>query len=158
MYRGEYLAGYAGETVNLRFDPKDITTILVYRQEKNQEVFLTRAHAQSLETEQLALDEALAASRRLRTAGKTITNQSLLQEVLDRDALVATKKSRKERQKLEQKVLRSASVDESKTEFLPDQVVEQLRKWNLMLRFTLNTRTLRCGTMNNFVKNMGFKQ
>ncbi|MEH2319403.1 MAG: Mu transposase C-terminal domain-containing protein [Nostoc sp.] len=72
MYRGEYLAGYAGETVNLRFDPRDITTILVYRQENNQEVFLTRAYAQGLETEQLALDEAEAASRRLRTAGKTI--------------------------------------------------------------------------------------
>ncbi|MEH2453115.1 Mu transposase C-terminal domain-containing protein [Nostoc sp.] len=124
IYRGEYLAGYAGETVNLRFDPRDITTILVYRQENNQEVFLTRAHAQGLETEQLALDEAEAASRRLRTAGKTISNQSLLQEVVDRDALVATKKSRKERQKLEQAVLRSAGVDESKTESLPSQVVE----------------------------------
>ncbi len=124
MYRGEYLAGYAGETVNLRFDPRDITTILVYRQEKNQEVFLTRAHAQGLETEQLALDEAEAASRRLRTAGKTISNQSLLQEVIDRDALVATKKSRKERQKLEQAVLRSAAVDESNRESLPSQVVE----------------------------------
>lgn len=124
MYRGEYLAGYAGETVNLRFDPRDITTILVYRQQKNQEVFLTRAHAQGLETEQLALDEAEAASRRLRTAGKTISNQSLLQEVVDRDALVATKKSRKERQKLEQAVLRSAGVDESKTESLSSQVVE----------------------------------
>ncbi|MEH2172547.1 MAG: transposase [Nostoc sp.] len=124
MYRGEYLAGYAGETVNLRFDPRDITTILVYRQENNQEVFLTRAHAQGLETEQLALDEALAASRRLRTAGKTISNQSLLQEVVDRDALVASKKSRKERQKLEQAVLRSAAVDESKTESLPSEIIE----------------------------------
>jgi len=124
MYRGEYLAGYAGETVNLRFDPRDITTILVYRQEKNQEVFLTRAHAQGLETEQLSLDEAEAASRRLRTAGKTISNQSLLQEVIERDALVASKKSRKERQKLEQAVMRSAGVDESKTESLPSQVVE----------------------------------
>ncbi|QLE40451.1 DDE-type integrase/transposase/recombinase [Nostoc sp. C052] len=124
MYRGEYLAGYAGETVNLRFDPKDITTILVYRQEKNQEVFLIRAHAQGLETEQLSLDEALAASCRLRTIGKTISNQSLLQEVMDRDALVTTKKSRKERQKLEQAILRSAAVDESKTESLPFQVVE----------------------------------
>ncbi|MBD2495472.1 Mu transposase C-terminal domain-containing protein [Nostoc sp. FACHB-280] len=124
MYRGEYLAGYAGETVNLRFDPRDITTILVYRQEKNQEVFLTRAHAQGLETEQLSLDEAEAASSRLRTAGKTISNQSLLQEVIERDALVASKKSRKERQKLEQAVLRSAGVDESKTESLSSQVVE----------------------------------
>lgn len=51
------------------------------------------------------------ASRRLRTTGKTITNQLLLQEVIDRDALVASKKNRKERQKLEQAVLRSTAVD-----------------------------------------------
>ena len=30
MYRGENLAGYAGENVILRFDPRDITTVLVY--------------------------------------------------------------------------------------------------------------------------------
>jgi putative transposase len=34
MYRGEYLAGYAGENVVLRYDPRDITTVLVYRQER----------------------------------------------------------------------------------------------------------------------------
>ncbi|MEM9927042.1 MAG: Mu transposase C-terminal domain-containing protein [Cyanobacteria bacterium P01_D01_bin.50] len=105
MYRGEYLAAYAGETVNLRFDPKDITTVLIYRQDKNQEVFLTRAHAQGLETESLSLDEAIASSRRIRNAGKTISNQSLLQEVVERDAIVTQKKSRKERQKLEQVLL-----------------------------------------------------
>jgi len=124
MYRGEYLGGYAGETVNLRFDPRDITTVLVYRQEKNQEVFLTRAHAQGLETEKLSLDEAEAASRRLRNAGKTVTNQALLQEVIDRDALVANKKSRKERQKLEQEISRSPAVNESKTESLTSPAME----------------------------------
>jgi len=124
MYRGEYLAGYAGETVNLRYDPRDITTVLVYRQEKSQEVFLTRTHAQGLETEQLSLDEAEAASRRLRNAGKTVSNQALLQEVLERDAMVANKKSRKERQKLEQAILRSAAVNESKTESLASSVME----------------------------------
>ncbi len=77
-----------------------------------------------METEQLSLDEAEVASRRLRAAGKTISNESLLQEVLERDAFVASKKSRKERQKLEQAILRSTLVDESKTESLPFQVVE----------------------------------
>uniref|UniRef100_UPI0026C687A2 Mu transposase C-terminal domain-containing protein n=1 Tax=Chlorogloea sp. CCALA 695 TaxID=2107693 RepID=UPI0026C687A2 len=124
MYRGEYLEGYAGETVNLRFNPRDITTILIYRQEKNQEVFLTRAHTQGLETEKLSLDEAEVASRRLRAAGKTISNQSLLQEVLERDAFVTSKKSRKDRQKLEQAVLRPTPINESKTEFLSFQIVE----------------------------------
>lgn len=101
MYRGEYLEGYAGDTVILRYEPRDITTIWVYRQKKHQEVFLTRAHAQDLETEQLSVDEAKASAKKLRDAGKTISNQSILQEVIEREALVE-KKSRKQRQKAEQ--------------------------------------------------------
>ncbi|WNZ47518.1 Mu transposase C-terminal domain-containing protein [Leptolyngbya boryana CZ1] len=115
MYRGEYLAGYAGETISLRFDPTDITTVLVYRQEDKKEVFLTRAYAQGLETEQLSLEEAKASSRRLRQAGKALSNEAILQEALERDALVAKKKSRKERQKEEQKLVRSQ----------PEKIVEQ---------------------------------
>lgn len=107
MYRGEYLAGYAGETVSLRFDPTDITTVLVYRQEEKKEVFLARAYAQGLETEQLSQEEAKASARRLRQAGKTLSNEAILQESLERDALVAKKKSRKDRQKEEQKLARS---------------------------------------------------
>jgi len=107
MYRGEYLAGYAGETVSLRFDPTDITTVLVYRQEDKKDVFLTRAYAQGLETEQLSLAEAKASSRKLRQVGKSLSNEAILQEALDRDALVAKKKSRKDRQKEEQKLARS---------------------------------------------------
>jgi putative transposase len=30
MYRGDRLAGYAGENVILRYDPRDITTVLVF--------------------------------------------------------------------------------------------------------------------------------
>jgi len=107
MYRGEYLAGYAGETVSLRFDPTDITTVLVYRQEDKKDVFLTRAYAQGLETEQLSLAEAKASSRKLRQVGKSLSNEAILQEALDRDALVSKKKSRKDRQKEEQKLARS---------------------------------------------------
>jgi putative transposase len=102
MYRGEYLEGYAGETVTVRYDPRDITTIWIYRQEKQQEVFLTRAHAQGLETEQLPVDEAKASAKRLREAGKTISNQSILLEVMEREAFVEGKKTRKQRQKEEQ--------------------------------------------------------
>ncbi|NJL41948.1 MAG: DDE-type integrase/transposase/recombinase [Leptolyngbyaceae cyanobacterium SM1_4_3] len=107
MYRGEYLAGYAGETVAVRFDPNDITTLLVYRQENNQDVFLARAYAQGLETEQLSFEEAKASSRRLRAIGKTLSNQAIHQEVLERDALTSKKKNRKQRQKEEQKMVRS---------------------------------------------------
>jgi putative transposase len=127
-YRGENLAGYAGETVVLRFDPRDITTIYVYRTEGEKEVFLTNAHAQDLETETIALDEAKASSRRVREAGKTISNRSILEEVRDRDVFVEKKqKGRKARQKAEQERLPSRpqpqSVEIAAVE--PDEIVEK---------------------------------
>lgn len=70
MYRGENLAGYAGERVVLRYDPRDITTILVYRWERDREVFLARAYAQDLETEQLSLEEVKASNKKIREKGK----------------------------------------------------------------------------------------
>ncbi len=103
MYRGEYLAGYAGETVILRYEPRDITEVLVYRKEENKEVFLARAYAQDLETETISLDEAQASSRKVRKAGKNISNRSILEEIRDRNLFTsADKKTRKERQKEEQ--------------------------------------------------------
>ncbi|WP_072619869.1 Mu transposase C-terminal domain-containing protein [Spirulina major] len=102
MYKGEYLAGYVGERVVLRYDPRDITTVLVYRREKSQEVFLARAYAQDLETEQLTLEDAKAINKKIREKGKTISNRSILDEVRDRDLFVSKKKTKKERQKEEQ--------------------------------------------------------
>ena len=102
MYRGEYLAGYAGERVVLRYDPRDITTVLVYQREKGKEVFLARAYAQDLETERLSLEEAKAINRKIREEGKNLSNRSILDEVRDRDLFVSQQKTKKERQKAAQ--------------------------------------------------------
>lgn len=75
-YRGEYLAAYAGESVTLRFDPRDISTVFVYRQESGKEMLLSQAHAIDLETEQISLEEAKAASGRIRSQGKQLSNKS----------------------------------------------------------------------------------
>jgi putative transposase len=113
-YRGEYLAGYAGQTVNIRYDPRDITTIWIYRQDRGKEEFITRAHAQGLETEQLSWDEAKASAKRIRDAGKAITNQTILydafEQTLEQEA--TNKPSRKQRQKLEQSYKISNPVKE----------------------------------------------
>ena len=77
--------------------------VLVYRQEGDKEVFLARAFAQDLETENISLDEAKASSRKVRQAGKTLSNRSILNEIRDRDLFTSPdKKTRKERQKEEQ--------------------------------------------------------
>lgn len=87
-YQGEHLAGYAGESVIVRYDPRDITTVLIYEVKESKEVFLTRAHAQGWETETLSYAEAQAISQRKREAGKAISNRSMLEEVGDRDRRV----------------------------------------------------------------------
>ncbi|MBP5974041.1 Mu transposase C-terminal domain-containing protein [Brasilonema sp. CT11] len=108
MYRGELLAGYAGESVVLRYDPRDITTILVYRTEGDKEVFLARAYAQDLQTEELSLDEAKASSRKVREAGKAVSNRSILAEVRERETFSLPKKTKKERQQAEQTEVQKA--------------------------------------------------
>lgn len=108
MYRGELLAGYAGESVVLRYDPRDIITILVYRRQGDQEVFLARAYAQDLETEELSLDEAKAISRKLREAGKAVNNRSIFAEVRERETFSPPKKTKKERQQAEQAEVKKA--------------------------------------------------
>jgi putative transposase len=102
VYRGEYLASYTGDTVSVRYDPKDVTTIWVYRQEKGKEVFLTRAYALGLETEILSLYEARAYAKRIHQEKRKISNESIHQEILHRDSAVEKKKNRKQRQKEEQ--------------------------------------------------------
>ena len=100
-YKGEYLEGYSGKTISLRYNPRDITTILIYQYNGTKEEFLTRAHAQGLETEHLSLDEARASAKKLREQGKALTNESILQEFIEREATVK-KKTRKQRHKEEQ--------------------------------------------------------
>jgi putative transposase len=116
MYRGENLGGYGGESVVVRFDPRDITTILIYRREGENEVFLARAHAQDLETEELSLDEAKAMSRKIREKGKEVTNRSILSEVRDRDIFVNQKPTQKERKKAEQAKVKQVNVSVSVTQ------------------------------------------
>jgi putative transposase len=116
MYRGENLGGYGGESVVVRFDPRDVTTILVYRREGENEVFLARAHAQDLETEELSLDEAKAMSRKIRAKGKEVTNRSILAEVRDRDIFVNQKPTKKDRKKAEQAQVKQVQVSVSVTQ------------------------------------------
>ena len=88
VYRGEYLGGYEGEKVVLRYDPRDITSLYIYRQQSNREEFLTRAHALNLETERLSLTEAKAIARRLRRERQEISNKSVLAEIRERQKFV----------------------------------------------------------------------
>ena len=88
-YLGEHLGGYAGEKVVIRYNPRDITTILVYEYKSGRDRFIARAHAQDLETEVLSVAEAKAISRRLRRNGRLVSNKMMLEEVRNREREVA---------------------------------------------------------------------
>jgi putative transposase len=89
-------------------------------------VFLTRAHAHDLETEQLSVDEAKASAKRVRSAGKSITNQAILYDVIDRSIEKETisKPSRKQRREDEQAYKKPTTVTKT---------VEEIQTENLKL-------------------------
>jgi putative transposase len=108
-YRESYLEANEGDSVIVRYDPRDITTIWVYRLEKGKEVLVGAAHALDLETEQVSLEEAKAASRRVRQAAKTISNHTILAQVRDRDAFIEQKKKSRQQRKREEQANGTAS-------------------------------------------------
>jgi len=97
-YQGEHLAAYAGESVVMRYNPRDITTVFIYQPQDGKEVFVTRAHAQGLETESLSYADAQAMSRQIRASGRAISNQSILSEVRDREVAIEKLKRPKRQQ------------------------------------------------------------
>ncbi|MBD1847518.1 Mu transposase C-terminal domain-containing protein [Cyanobacteria bacterium FACHB-63] len=122
-YQNDALAAYAGETVVMRYDPRDITTVLVYRSEIEREAsehipseqrlkwiketLLASAYIQGLEGEQLSLEEAKEMSRSIRREGKAVNHQSMLDTTHDHYAFLdQKKKTRRDRQKEEQAAIR----------------------------------------------------
>ncbi|BAY29313.1 integrase, catalytic region [Nostoc carneum NIES-2107] len=99
-YRADHMKGRDGETVVLRYDPADVTTLLVYKiNTDGTEEFLDYAHAQGLETEHLSLRELKAINKQLKEAREEINNGSILEAMLDRQAFVeqTVKQNRKQR-------------------------------------------------------------
>ncbi|MBD1996139.1 Mu transposase C-terminal domain-containing protein [Leptolyngbya sp. FACHB-541] len=154
IYQNDDLAAYAGETVVIRYNPGDITTVLVYRQEVKREaseyepseqnlkwikeIFLASAHIQDLEDKQLSLDEAKDMSRTIREQGKAVNHDSMLDEVRDREAFLAQKKkTRRDREKEEQTLLKSTEnvampTEPSEPDIREEQVLEipQFEIWD----------------------------
>jgi putative transposase len=77
LYRGDNLAVYEGDNIILKFDPRNIMTLSVYRREGETDVFLARAYAQDWETEKLSLDEAKAMIQEVRENGQQGADRSI---------------------------------------------------------------------------------
>ena len=126
-YQGEHLGAYAGESVIVRYNPRDITTVFIYQLKDCKEVFLTRAHAVGWETETLSYKEAQAISKGKRSAGKAIDNRSMLEEVRDRDSAVKKmqKTQRKKKILAKKSVIKPSMVYESNMVKPETQVISQ---------------------------------
>jgi putative transposase len=123
-YKGEHLAAYQGETIALRYDPADITTLYIYRHEAGKEVFLTRAVSVGLEAETLSLKELETTKKKVRSKGKEVSPRLLKETLQQQEAEVAKgSKTMKERRKSAQaqvflKTVESRTPEKVEDEFL----------------------------------------
>jgi putative transposase len=114
-YRGDCLLGYECQSIILRYDPRNIITLLAYTQEKRGQpaTFLGVVTAKDLEREKLSLEELKLTLRRIRKQGKAIDNSLILSERIDLHNFAAEKigekKSRRERRKTEHKRVKDRS-------------------------------------------------
>jgi putative transposase len=83
-YRGDNLAVYEGENVIIKFDPRNILTLSVYRREEETDIFLAHAYAQDWETEKLSLDEVKAMNLKLRENGQQGADRSITLPQMDK--------------------------------------------------------------------------
>jgi putative transposase len=104
LYKGENLGQHTGDTVFLKFDPRDITMLLVYSRRDSRERFIARAYAVGLEADKLSLEEVKHSVKRLNKAGKQINNVAIREETIRRRKFFASKQNltRKDRRNAEE--------------------------------------------------------
>ena len=93
LYKGEYLGQHVGNEVFLKFDPRDITMLLVYSRRDGREKFISRARAVGLEADRLSLEDVRHSVKRLKLAGKQIDNVAIREETIRRRKLFASKQN-----------------------------------------------------------------
>ncbi|MGK7957192.1 MAG: Mu transposase C-terminal domain-containing protein [Crocosphaera sp.] len=124
-YRSSLLRGREGERVSIRYDPDDITTILVYEYlDDGTEAFLDYAHAQNLETEKLSYRELKAINKKLNQEEEAINNDKVLDAMMERMEMTEklVKKNRQQRQQnAHEKVNSPPSVTEKLSIPEPDE-------------------------------------
>ncbi|HEY9601546.1 MAG TPA: Mu transposase C-terminal domain-containing protein [Allocoleopsis sp.] len=128
VYRGDCLVEHQGELVTLRYDPRNIITLLAYRPEKEGQPahYLGVLKARDLEQERLSLDELERMNRKIRQEGEAIDSSSILSEIMDRDSFVKQKlKGKKARRRAEQARKERTSQPSKVIELRPRSAVSQ---------------------------------
>lgn len=113
VYKGEYLAGYAGQKMALRYDPDNLGVIYIYRLEHNKEEFLARAFPllEGFERRSLKEWQAIKKAMKLSSTVVTSTNISEFFEKQDDKPKKTLRQRRKVAQKENKKLLTDSMED-----------------------------------------------
>ncbi|MBD2214087.1 Mu transposase C-terminal domain-containing protein [Nostoc linckia FACHB-104] len=129
VYQGDCLLNYEGKQVSLRYDKRNITTVLAYTRPINSEPgeFLGVIQARDCERERMSLAELNYIKKKLRDEGKQVDNSSILNERLStfEDVEQNRKERRRQRQKKAQQKHEIKSNKSKLIELFPENVNPQ---------------------------------
>lgn len=124
VYQGNCLLKYEGKQVSLRYDKRNITTVLAYTRPVNGEPgeFIGIIQARDCERERMSLAELNYIKKKLRNEGKEVDNSSILNERLSRfDDVERTRKTRRRQRQKEAQQKHEVKTNKSKVvELFPE--------------------------------------
>ena len=122
VYQADWLEEYKGQYISLRYDPRNIATLLVYSAEAEEQPsqFLGVVKARDYEGNILVLKDWKNTKKRILAEGREIDQASILSERLDLNKFAQEKiKTLKQRQKAEQKRIDQKSEPTNVVELRP---------------------------------------
>jgi putative transposase len=129
IYQGDCLLNYEGKQVSLRYDKRNITTILAYTRPINGEPgeFIGVIQARDCERERMSLAELNYIKKKLRNEGKEVDNSSILNERLSifEDVEQNRKERRRQRRKKAQQKHEVKSNNSQVVELFPENATSE---------------------------------
>jgi putative transposase len=127
IYQGDCLIDYIGEEISLRYDPRNIITLLAYTAAKHLQPseLIGVIKARNFSDEQMTLDELKWIVQKLRRQLKKADNISILHERYNHLNLIEEKRTEKRRKRRKKQHKRDKDHNQSKvTQIFPQNVLE----------------------------------
>ncbi|BAY96429.1 transposase-like Mu [Tolypothrix tenuis PCC 7101] len=149
VYQGDWLLNYEGKQVSLRYDKRNITSVLAYTRPINGEPgeFIGVIQARDCERERMSLAELNYIKKKLRDACKEVDNSSILNERLStfEDVEQNRKERRRHRRKKAQQKHEAKSNKSKIVELFPENLTtEEIinSQENLTSNFDVNAKNI----------------
>jgi putative transposase len=149
VYQGDCLLDYEGKQVSLRYDKRNITTVLAYTRPINSEPgeFVGVIQARDCKRERMSLAELNRTKKKLRDEGKEVDNSSILNERLSifEDVEQNRKDRRRQRRKKAQQKHEVKSNKSKVVELFPENAtLEEIARYqeNLISTFDADSQNI----------------